>query len=165
MHTTIGKKFQSRKLKAAYEKSLLKQREEDSQGSREGGTKRRDYNDENVHLNATRTTHETSKLLNNSSANDQSYLLNDTNMPRNSNPNNIGSNNANAKITISGVNGHYDTVTSVHDIEQDSHAYYPYYPEHGLNDPRLPHIAEVPSKNITRNNSIVDASDIINLKL
>jgi hypothetical protein len=68
----------------------------------------------------------------------------------------------------------YDTVTSVHDIGQDDHIYYGKEPpERDLQDQTLPpghhplltferklaKIVEVPSKNITRNNS---ASDVNN---
>jgi len=57
----------------------------------------------------------------------------------------------------------YDTVSSAHDIEQDDHRYYydkvnnsqhPLIPE----ERKLAKIVEVPSKNITRNNSISDLS-------
>ena len=60
---------------------------------------------------------------------------------------------ANAKNSV------YDTVTSVHDIEQDDHIY---YGKDSMNPPsltlerKLTRIAEVPSKNITRNNSMSD---------
>jgi hypothetical protein len=53
----------------------------------------------------------------------------------------------------------YDTVSSVHDIEQDVNFDYP--------EPRRPqqlqNIVEVPSKNITRNNSVADATEMANL--
>lgn len=61
----------------------------------------------------------------------------------------------------------YDTVTSVHDIEQDDHHYYggsvppllppPPAPSSGTFErAKLGKIVEVPSKNITRNNSMSD---------
>ena len=64
----------------------------------------------------------------------------------------------------------YDTVTSVHDIEQDDHIYYAEKKDTSLNpllgfERKLTNIAEVPSKNITRNNSISDALDHANSKV
>lgn len=64
----------------------------------------------------------------------------------------------------------YDTVTSVHDIEQDDHIYYAEKKDTSLNpllgfERKLTNIAEVPSKNITRNNSISDALDHANTKV
>jgi hypothetical protein len=57
----------------------------------------------------------------------------------------------------------YDTVSSAHDIEQDDHRYY--YDkvnnsQHPLisDERKLAKIVEVPSKNITRNNSASDLS-------
>lgn len=56
----------------------------------------------------------------------------------------------------------YDTVTSVHDIEQDDHHYYmaanqPLLSIQTSFEPnKLSKIVEVPSKNITRNNSMSD---------
>lgn len=57
----------------------------------------------------------------------------------------------------------YDTVTSVHDIEQDDHIYYGKEAEQPSLlmslDKKLTKILEVPSKNITRNNSVTDVSE------
>lgn len=57
----------------------------------------------------------------------------------------------------------YDTVSSAHDIEQDDHRYY-YDKVNNSQHPLIPDerklakIVEVPSKNITRNNSTSDLS-------
>ena len=67
----------------------------------------------------------------------------------------------------------YDTVTSVHDIEQDDHIYYAENKGNNKDASREPLMAgfqklgkilEVPSKNITRNNSINDVNEIANSK-
>jgi hypothetical protein len=65
----------------------------------------------------------------------------------------------------------YDTVSSVHDIEQDDHVSY-YIDNNGKygKEPliagfsKLTKILEVPSKNITRNNSVNDVNEIANSK-
>jgi hypothetical protein len=64
----------------------------------------------------------------------------------------------------------YDTVTSVHDIEQDDHVSY-YSAGDKQKEPlistferKLGKILEVPSKNITRNNSVNDVNEIANSK-
>ena len=65
----------------------------------------------------------------------------------------------------------YDTVTSVHDIEQDDHIYYGQDHEGEQSslrlgfDRKLTKILEVPSKNITRNNSMSDVNDYANSKV
>jgi hypothetical protein len=68
--------------------------------------------------------------------------------------------------------GVYDTVTSVHDIEQDDHIYYGEKAKDTSREPlitsfekKLGKILEVPSKNITRNNSVNDVSDVANTKV
>ena len=68
--------------------------------------------------------------------------------------------------------GSYDTVNSVHDIEQDDHQKYYYSDKKAAADqPLLPYerklgkILEVPSKNITRNNSITDVQEHANSKV
>lgn len=73
-------------------------------------------------------------------------------------------------------NRNYDTVTSVHDIEQDDHIYYgsetSKHQAQAVREPlfssverKLGKILEVPSKNITRNNSMQDVSDVANTKV
>lgn len=65
----------------------------------------------------------------------------------------------------------YDTVTSVHDIEQDDHIYYGQDHEGEQSslrlgfDRKLTKILEVPSKNITRNNSMSDVNEYANSKV
>lgn len=67
--------------------------------------------------------------------------------------------------------GSYDTVNSVHDIEQDDHnKYYNNDKKSSADQPlliyenKLGKIVEVPSKNITRNNS-TELNDIANSKV
>ena len=156
MQTAIGKKFRSRKVKLAYEKRLLKQKEEDSVIKR-NELRRKENSDVNG-LNTNPRTHETATLLNNSSNNEGTY--NETNV------NNAGGapsnlNGGNNKKVFEQTN--YDTVTSVHDIEQDAHVYYYSDPKFMGQDnfnSRLPNIAEVPTKAITRCNSVNDNTDV-----
>lgn len=84
--------------------------------------------------------------------------------------------NQSSSINNSSNNRNYDTVTSVHDIEQDDHIYYgsetskqqaqaSREPLFSSVERKLGKILEVPSKNITRNNSMQDVSDVANTKV
>jgi hypothetical protein len=101
-----------------------------------------------------RNRQQSARLNDSKNTTDEIALLPSTN-PKASNPNE-------KKTEIKHRSAHYaqyDTVSSVHDIEQDMN--FDYNEQYH----KLQNIVEVPSKNITRNNSIVEASDMANSKV
>ncbi len=170
MNTSIGKKLRSRKVKMACERRQTEQQAlQDSH---------RDYAYKQERSNSNL---ESSKLDSN---NNNQYAKNGNNKPFSSTSGSdhpkvviTSPSDAGSRANDSSYNGShpvgqgakssvYDTVTSVHDIEQDDHIYYgkemaensaqvPLLPLERL-DRKLTKIVEVPSKNITRNNSISD---------
>ena len=162
MQTSIGKKFRTRKVKLAYEKRLLKQKELNTNRS---NSKRKDPI-EAFHGSTGGVNNETVELLNFSTINetyckDQQAGSKVTNSGSNTTNNLNGNSNINNKQNYE--QGNYDTVTSVHDIEQDGHVYnfpaeqklHRYLNERSA----LPRIAEVPNRNNPKSGSISDVSD------
>jgi hypothetical protein len=155
MPTTIGKKLRSRKVKLACER---RQNEliADNQTTQLSQGKYSKSDRPKVLITG-------ASELENANQNDQnaSTSINDhQNQTKGSQT--ATSSSSNPKV--------YDTVTSVHDIEQDDHIYYGEKKDTSQNtllnfEKKLPNIVEVPSKNITRNNSITDAVDYANSKV
>ena len=154
MQTTIGKKFRTRKVKAAYEKRLIKQKEE------EGMARRRE--DADGFNNGGRVNEVQSLIAN--KADGGAY--NDEIMQNNGNKNTSGTGamektGSNNKKHYEQAN--YDTVTSVHDIDQDGHVYS--FPDHKnqhhlQHHTGLPKIAEIPSNRNNNNNISSSVSDV-----
>ena len=181
MPTTIGKKLRSRKVQLACE------RRQNQYAATAGDSTNR------IYLKPEEAKTQKSELNNLLTANEKnrsesriSSKTHDTanNKSASSSKDQLQSTNANS--VNDDDNKQYDTVTSVHDIEQDDHHYYPNPNDQNkltssntLNPhsiatsltnlnlnikKQLTKIIEVPSKNITRNNSIENI-DIANSKL
>ncbi|CAF0989706.1 unnamed protein product [Brachionus calyciflorus] len=143
MPTTIGKKLRSHKVKFACER-------------RQTLENRKQYT----------PVADANRLVTNVSVNNSTHLTDAGNMSLNQN-----SNYSKHLINESNDEPHgvYDTVNSVHDIEQDDHNKYYYnhneskkssqLDQNTFMDRKLGKIVEVPSKNITRNNSSSDLQE------
>ena len=152
MQTSIGKRFRTRKVKLVYEKRMQKQRENETFRD----LKRKEPSDIGGRFN------EAQSLLNKNQVEGDQFAQNNKNMADTS----IGS----TENMVGHMNnkkhfdqGNYDTVTSVHDIDQDGHVYnFPI--EHRLHHATvLPRISEVPvtrtSNNNNRSSSVSDVSE------
>jgi hypothetical protein len=167
MPTAIGKKLRSRKVQLACEKRQSQLADKQSHGMIKN-----EYRDVQQHelqpLNA-RITTETeggAKLEPSAKALKLSaHSVNDVEVPGSSSCGH--EKDALHPVIIkgpatSGETATYDTVTSIHDIEQDDHIYYANEKKDSSLHPlltferKLGKIIEVPSKNITRNNSLTD---------
>ena len=172
MPTTVGKKLRSRKVKLACERRQIELADSNRQNSQNrvdnvsrasgtGNPKLVITSDTNNNSRQNETLHlsDLSSSNQNSSSGGMATKSSDHQM--------INSNNNN---TNKSSDKHYDTVTSVHDIGQDDHMF---YGEENRDDEestahdhpllsferKLTKIVEVPSKNITRNNSVNDVND------
>lgn len=165
MPTTIGKKLRSRKVKYACERrqNLLAETGNPMRASNEP-VNQFSKSDENQ-MRPLMGYQKQNEPYNQASSN-QGQTSSKGNMCKpafgDGNTANVGENQA--------FPGAYDTVTSVHDIEQDDHIYYAEKKETTqqplLNyERKLGKILEVPSKNITRNNSVTDVGEYTNSKV
>lgn len=173
MPTAIGKKLRSRKVKYACERRQTQLAETNAQShlNNQRANNEDKYPNQEGLLNPKLVF--TSASANNSVRQNESANQsgNQTLLGGKGFNGKPGSGDENSLDELSNQYGSYDTVTSVHDIGQDDHHYYSEKKDVSQQQPLLTYerklgkIMEVPSKNITRNNSISDVSDVANSKV
>jgi hypothetical protein len=162
MPTTVGKKLRSRKVKLACERRQIELADSNRQNSQN-----RIDNVSKISGTGNPKLVITSDINNNSKQNETLHLS-DLSPNQNNSGNVNSSDHQMINNNIKPSDKHYDTVTSVHDIGQDDHMFYgeenreeTTSHDHPLLsfERKLTKIVEVPSKNITRNNSFNDVNE------
>jgi hypothetical protein len=146
MQTSIGKKFRTRKVKLVYEKRLLKQKENELI---------RDIKLKEINEMGGVRFNEGQSLLNKNNIENDKFSQSNKNMADTLAGSTDNNGNMNNKKNYD--QGNYDTVTSVHDIDQDGHVYnFPVDHRSHL----LPRISEIPSATRANNNRSSSVSDV-----
>ena len=171
MPGSIGQKLRSRKVQLACERRQAQYAENLNAEMNNSENNFMSFGIENYNLNSLKKEDPKNQIYNNNPANNQNGKNSQT-----------ASSNTNGSVSKKQYPGTYDTITSVHDIEQDDHYYYRDIKESQNNNQNNPLISlpmplnfdrtnklgiiqELPSKNITRNNSVSDLLDQPNTKV
>ena len=170
MPGSIGKKLRSRKAQLAFERRQVQYSENINPEINKSEYNFLNFGIENYNINSLRKEDPKNKIYNKNAASYQNGKNPET-----------ASRKSSDSVSKKQYLGTYDTITSVHDIEQDDHYYYSDIKESQNNNQNIPlisipttqnfdrtdklgRIQELPSKNITRNNSVSDILNQSNIK-